>query len=122
MVILLLLASAALIAVVTVGGWPVLQGGQFIQIAYALIYIAAAVMVGRWNRGTLPVASALALILIIVAAVAAPGWFTRDKTGFEDPYIAASLLGLLTLLMIPLQVLVIVFALRGFGQNWNVEA
>ena len=34
-----------------------------------------------WNRGILPVAAALAMILAIFAAIAAPDWFARDKAG-----------------------------------------
>ena len=33
-----------------------------------------------------------------------------------------NLLGLLTLSLIPLALLLIVFAMRGFQQQWNVEA
>ena len=44
-----------------------------------------AYFVARWNRGVLPVAAALAIILLIFAAVAGPAWFARDKTGFTNP-------------------------------------
>jgi hypothetical protein len=69
----------------------------------------------------LPVASALAVLLAIFALVAGPGWFARDKTGFEQPPIDAGVLGLLTLLIVPLQILLVAFAMRGFQQGWNVE-
>ena len=42
-----------------------------------------AFFVARWNRGVLPVAAALAIIMLIFAAVAGPGWFDRDKAGFD---------------------------------------
>ena len=58
---------------------------------------------------------------MVVAIVAAPGWFERDKDGFEDPALAPGILGLLTLILIPVQLLLIAFALRGFNQEWNVE-
>ena len=77
--------------------------------------------VARWNRGVLPVAAALAIILLIFAAVAGPAWFERDKTGFTDPALDASLLGLITLLIVPVQALLIVFAMQAFSQEWNVE-
>jgi hypothetical protein len=121
-VLLLLLLSAALIAIITVGGWDKLQGAKAVPVAYVLIYLIFAFYVSRWNRGVLPVASALAIIMIIFAAVAAPAWFERDKDGFDSPALPENLLGLLTLLLIPLQALLIAFAMRGFRQQWNVEA
>ena len=69
----------------------------------------------------LPVAAALAVLLGIFALVAGPGWFARDKFGYEQPTIDAGLLGVLTLLIVPLQMLVVAFAMRGFQQGWNVE-
>jgi hypothetical protein len=121
-VALLLVLSAALVLTITIGGWAKLEGAKAVPPAYALIYLLFAFYVWRWNRGVLPVASALAIILIIFAAVAAPAWFERDKSGFEDPALPPSLLGVLTLLLIPLEALLIAFAMRGFRQQWNVEA
>jgi presenilin-like A22 family membrane protease len=120
-VILLLLASAALVLIVTIGGWGVLQGMVPVQILYVIIYVTLAFYAGRWNRGVLPVAAALAVLLAIFALVAGPGWFDRDKTGFEQPSIDAGVLGLLTLLIAPVQILLVAFAMRGFQQGWNVE-
>jgi hypothetical protein len=54
--------------------------------------------------------------------VAAPAWFSRDKEGFDSPPLTEDLLGLLTLALIPLALLLIVFAMRGFQQQWNIEA
>ena len=118
----LLLASAAMVLIIGLGGWDKLQGAKAVPIAYALIFLVFAFYVWHWNRGVLPVASALAIILIIFAAVAAPAWFARDKEGFDSPALPESLLGLLTLLLIPLEALLIAFAMRGFRQQWNVEA
>jgi hypothetical protein len=120
-VILLLLISAALVAIVTIGGWKALSGMIPVQIAYVIIYVVLAYYAYRWNRGVLPVAAALAVLLLIFAGVAAPGWFNRDKAGFEQPAIDAGLLGVLTLLLIPVQMLLVAFAMRGFKQGWNVE-
>ena len=121
-VVLFLLASAGLIGLIVIGGWSRFEGAKAVAPAYVLIYLVFAFYVARWNRGVLPVASALAIILIIFAAVAAPAWFSRDKVGFTDPALPASLLGTLTLLLIPLQALLIAFAMRGFRQGWNIEA
>jgi lysylphosphatidylglycerol synthetase-like protein (DUF2156 family) len=121
MVILLLLVSAALVAIVTAGGWAQLQGAQMVSIAYIIIYLTIAYYVARWNRGTLPVASGLAVLLLVVAAIAGPAWFDRDNTGYEESTLPAGVLGILTLVIVPIQFLLIVFAMRGFSQQWNVE-
>jgi hypothetical protein len=121
MVILLLLVSAGLVLIVTIGGWSVLEGAIPVQIGYIAVYLTLAFFAGRWNRGVLPVAAALAVLLAIFAAVAGPSWFSRDKTGFAQPALNAGLLGLLTLLIVPAQMLLVAFAMRGFSQGWNVE-
>ena len=120
-VIVLLLASAALILIVTIGGWGLLEGAAFVQIGYIIIYVAFAFFAARWNRGVLPISAVLAVFLGIFAGVAAPSWFARDKAGFTEPHLDASLLGVLTLLIVPVQILLVTFALRGFSQGWNVE-
>ena len=120
-VIFLLLASAGLMTIVAIGGWKVLAGQKPSLIAYILIYLILAYYAGRWNRGVLPVAAALAIILGIFALVAGPQWFARDKHGFASPALNADLLGLLTYLIVPVQVLLIAFAMRGFQQDWHVE-
>ncbi len=120
-VVLLTLVSAALMAIVTVGGWDALQGAKAVQVAYILIYLLVAFYIARWRSGMLPVIAALATILLIFAAVSAPEWFARDKDGFEDPALEAGILGMITILIIPVQVLLIAFAMSGFRQNWRVE-
>jgi hypothetical protein len=120
-VVLLLLISAALVAIVTVGGWDALQGAKALQVAYIVVYVILAFFVMRWSRGVLPLAAALAIILLIFAAVAAPGWFDRDKPGFAEPALDEGILGLVTALIVPVQVLLIAFAMSGFRQAWNVE-
>ena len=65
--------------------------------------------------------AALAIIMAIFALVSGPQWFDRDKAGFHDPTLDEDVLGLITLLIIPVQILLIAFAMRGFGQEWNVE-
>jgi hypothetical protein len=120
-VFLLLLVSAGLTAVITFGGWEKLAGMKPFAIGYIVVYLVMAFYVVRWNRGVLPIAAALAIILGIFAAIAGPQWFDRDKSGFTNPALDADFLGLLTLLVVPVQVLLIAFAMRGFQQAWNVE-
>jgi hypothetical protein len=120
-VFVLLLASAGLLAIITWGGWSTLEGAKPLQILYIIIYVVMAIFVLRWSRGALPVASALAIIMLIFAAVSAPQWFERDKVGYTNPTLDEGILGMLTFLMIPLQLLLIGFAMSGFRQAWNVE-
>ena len=87
----------------------------------ASIYILFAFLVMRWNRGVLPVASALAIILAIFAGIAAPAWFDRAKDGLSDPALPPDLLGILCLLLVPLQVILIAVAMVAFNQDWHVE-
>ena len=120
-VLLLLLISVGLMLIVTIGGWSVLESAKTIQIAYILIYLIIAFYVARWNRGVLPIAAALAIILVIFAAVAVPDWVDRDNDGFAQPALDSGVLAIVTALIIPVQILLIGFAMRAFNQAWNVE-
>jgi lysylphosphatidylglycerol synthetase-like protein (DUF2156 family) len=120
-VALLLVASAVLIAIATIGGYAQLAGATMIAVAYVLIYLLMAYFVIRWNRGVLPLAAGMAIIFTSFAAVAAPAWFARDKDGFTDPLLPAGLLGLLILVVIVVQLLLVVFSMRGFQQEWSTE-
>jgi presenilin-like A22 family membrane protease len=120
-VVLLLLASAGLMTIISVGGWDAIEGAKALQVAYIVLYVVLAVFVMRWNRGVLPLIAALAIVLLIFAAVSAPAWFDRDKTGFSNPALDESILGLLTALLVPVQLLLIAVSMSGFRQAWNVE-
>jgi hypothetical protein len=127
-VVLLLLVSGALQLIIICGGWSSLQGSKSLQVVYALLYFGMAYLVSRWNRGVLPVAAALAILLLIFAAVSGPEWLERDKTGFATPDsifgssgLESSVLALLTFIVIPVQVLVIGFCAQAFQQEWHVE-
>ena len=121
LVVLFLLASAVLVTIVTVGGWDALAGAQILQVAYIGLYVLMAFFVARWNRGVLPVAAALAIIMLIFAAVSGPEWFDRAKDGFTDPSLDANLLGTITLILVPVQAVLIALAMKGFAQAWNIE-
>jgi lysylphosphatidylglycerol synthetase-like protein (DUF2156 family) len=120
-VVVLLLVSAALVTIITIGGWDALEGAKALQVAYIVLYLVLAFFVLRWSRGVLPVIAALAIVLLIFAAVSTPAWFDRDKAGFTNPALDADLLGLLTALLVPAQILLIAFAASAFRQAWNVE-
>jgi hypothetical protein len=121
LVIVLLLASAALVLIVTLGGWSALEGAKAATILFVLVDVVLALFVARWSRGVLPLAAGIAVILGIFAAVAAPAWFARDNPGFTNPALPSGVLGLLCALIIPVQLALIVCAMQGFRQRWNVE-
>jgi hypothetical protein len=118
---LLLVVSAALMLIILIGGLSQLQGMVVVGFVWALIYLVMAWFVNGWNRGLLPVAAGMSILLTVTAAVAGPAWFARDKSGFADSALPPSILGLLTLVLIPVSVALIGFAMRGFQQRWNVE-
>ena len=94
--VLLLLGSAALIALIIVGGWSALMGMKVIAIGWVLLYLLFAFYVARWNRGVLPVVAALSIIMLIFAVIAVPTWVDRDSASYADPALSAGLLATLT--------------------------
>jgi hypothetical protein len=118
-----LLVSAGLLIVITLGGWERLQGASVavMSLLWAGLYILFAFLVARWNRGCLPVAAALAVILAIFAAIAAPDWFARSKDGLDSPALPEDLLGLLTILVVPVQAILVAVSMIAFNQQWHVE-
>jgi hypothetical protein len=118
---LLLLITAGIAFVITIGGWDRLEGGKLFAVAYIALYLVFAWAISRWSRGILPVISASALILAIFTGLAAPGWFGRAKDGLTSPLLPEELLGLLALLLVPIQIILIAVALVAFNQNWHVE-
>jgi hypothetical protein len=123
-IVLLLLATAALAGLITIGGWSLLKGGSGMGLVcaiYAILYAFFAFLVARWSRGILPLTAALSMILAIFCAVGASSWFERDKTGFDEALLPSSLLGLLVVILGLLQIVLIVAAFYGFSQEWHVE-
>jgi hypothetical protein len=132
-VVLLLLVSIVLMLILTIGGWSKLEGEQPLNFLFILAYLIFAFYIWRWQRGLLPMAAALGIVLLILAVVAGTGasgtsWFNRNHYGFGAPQslfggagLSPDALGLTTVLMIPVEALLIVFAMQGFSQGWNVE-
>ncbi|MHB8659257.1 MAG: hypothetical protein ACYC91_15140 [Solirubrobacteraceae bacterium] len=132
-VVLIMLISVVLMLIVTGGGWSKLQGLKVLNFVWCFVYVVIAFYVARWNRGLLPIAAALAILLLVVAVIAGTGaggtsWFDRNHAGFASAHtifggkgLSPDSLGLATLLIAPMQVLLILFAMRGFTQGWNVE-
>jgi lysylphosphatidylglycerol synthetase-like protein (DUF2156 family) len=120
-VILLALVSAAVVAIISFGGWSATEGAKPLQIVFIALYLVMAFYVARWNSGVLPMLAAFAVLIAIFGAIAAPAWFDRDKAGFTSPALPEDVLGLLCVLLIPVQAALIVFSMQGFRQAWNVE-
>ena len=133
LVVAVLLASVAVMLVLTIGGWSKLEGLKPVNFVWCLLYLVIAVYVWRWARGLLPIAAALAMLLLIVAVVAGTGlagtsWGDRSHTGFGAAQslfggtgLTPDTLSFVTILMIPLELLLIIIAMVGFAQGWNVE-
>jgi lysylphosphatidylglycerol synthetase-like protein (DUF2156 family) len=123
-VVLLLIVSAVLTLLITVGGWSNLQGAKIPSIFFILVFFAMAYYVARWTRGVLPLAAGLSVILGVFAAIAAFGtgsWFDRSSNGYSHNGLPPDLIGLLCVVLLPVLVLLIAFAMRAFAQKWNVE-
>ena len=133
-VALILLVSVALLLIVTIGGWSQLEGMKPINFIWCIAYLIIAFYVFvRWARGMLPIAAGLAVLLLMVAIVAGLGltgtsWFDRNQPGFAHaeslfggPGLSANTLGTVVLLLVPVQILLILFSLQAFAQGWNVE-
>ena len=122
--VFLLLATAALAILVAITGFSLMSGGTVmavVSLIYGLMYAFFAFLVARWNRGILPVAAALSIILAIFCAVGADSWFARDKSGFEDGLIPVTVIGLFVVILGLLQIVLMAIALYGFNQEWHVE-
>jgi hypothetical protein len=122
--VLLLVSTSAIAFLVTITGFSLMTGGGgmgLVCLIYAALYAFFAFLILRWNRGILPVAAALSMILAIFCAVGADSWFARDKAGFEDALIPVTLIGLLLIILAILQLILIAVALYAFNQNWHVE-
>ncbi|HEV2769150.1 MAG TPA: hypothetical protein VGV40_03080 [Solirubrobacteraceae bacterium] len=117
----LLLASTVVIVIVSLGGWEATREARPGQIVFAALYVLLAFYIARWRSGMLPVAAALATLLALFAAVAAPQWLARDQAGFASPPLEGTTLGVLAFAIVGLQLAIIVFAMAGFRQRWSVE-
>jgi hypothetical protein len=133
LVVAILLASVVLMMILTIGGWSKLQGMKPVNFVWCGLYLIAAFYISRWARGLLPLAAALAILLLLIAVIAAFGldgtsWFDRNHTGFAAAQslfggagLGTDVLGTLTVLLIPVEIALIAVAMIGFAQGWNVE-
>jgi hypothetical protein len=132
-VALVLVLSAVLLLVVTVGGWSKLAGLLPVNILWCLVYLVMAYYVLRWAKGLLPIAVGLGALLLtfaVIAETAAAGvsWSDRNarhyagaRTLFGGGGLSPSTLSTLTIAIAITQVLLIVVSVRALGQGWNIE-
>ncbi|MBV9811049.1 MAG: hypothetical protein JO286_28035 [Solirubrobacterales bacterium] len=134
LVVAILLVTVGLLLIVTIGGWSQLEGMKPLNLFWCIAYLIIAFYIFvRWARGMLPIAAGLGVLLLMIALVAGLGlsgtsWFDRSHDGFAAAQslfggngLSANTLGTVTLLIVPVQVLLVLLALRAFAQGWNVE-
>jgi hypothetical protein len=134
LVILVLLISTGLLLAVTVGGWSKLQGLTPIDFAWAVVYLLIACRVSRWGRGSLPIAAALSVLMLVfvlvaVFALSGASWDDRARPGyapartlFGGAGLSAHTLQALAIALACAQVLLLIAAMQAFSQRWNIEA
>ncbi len=132
-VVLVLLVSVALMVAVTIGGWNKLQGLTPINFVWCAVYLVMAFFIARWSRGLLPLAAALGVLLLAIAAIAGLGlngtsWYDRTYGAYAGAHalgggsgLGAGTLGTFVLLLIPVELVLVVVAAVAFTQGWNVE-
>ena len=133
LVVIVLLVSVAIMLAVTIGGWSKLQGLTPVNFVWSAIYLVIAFFIARWARGVLPIAAVLGVLLLAIAAIAALGltgtsWNDRSHGAYLGAHalgggsgFSAGLLGTFVFLLIPVELLLVVIAIVGFAQGWNVE-
>lgn len=133
LVVAVLLVSTVLMLVATLGGWSELEGLIPVNIAWCFVYLVIARYVLRWARGLLPIAAALGALMLTFALIAVSSldgvsWSDRGHAGYAPARTVFGSGGLspattsaLTVAIAVSQALLIIIAMRGFGQAWNVE-
>ena len=132
-VVAILLATVAIMLILTFGGWSKFEGMKPINFAWCLIDLLIAYGIMRWAAGLLPIAAALGILLLVISVVAALGlagttWSDRSHHGFGAAQslfggtgLSDSVLALFTDLLIPVEIALIAVAMFAFSQGWNVE-
>lgn len=123
-IVVLLVVSALLMVVVLLGGWSVLTGGAtwgVIGFLLAALYLLLARMVWKWSRGALSLSTAMSVLLLILFTVGVSSWFARNKPDFAEPALPVEIVGLLVVVLIPVQAALAVATAVGFNQQWYVE-
>jgi hypothetical protein len=120
LVIVALLISSALITIVSIRGWDLMQDAKTLNIAFVALNIIFVIQLLRWSRGVLPMSAGLAAFVGIFSGVSIRSWYERDAPGYLDANLSADL-GFLTILIFAMQLVIIVLAITAFTQNWQIE-
>ena len=132
-VVAVLLVSTLLMLLATFGAWSKLEGLIPVNIAWCLAYVVIARYVMHWARGLLPIAAALGALMLTFTLIAVTSldrvtWNDRGHPGYAPAHsvfggggLGSGTMSLLTIAIAVSQALLIVIAMRGFGQAWNIE-
>jgi len=133
LVVVVLSISTVLMLLATIGGWSKLEGLIPLNIAWCLVYLVIARYVLRWARGLLPIAATLGALMLtftVIATTSLDGvtWSDRDSPGYAPAHslfggggFSSGTLTALTVAIAVSQALLILVAMRGFSQGWNIE-
>jgi hypothetical protein len=133
LVVAVLVGSTLLMLLATLGGWSKLEGLIPLNIAWCLVYLVIARYVMRWARGLLPIAAALGALMLTFALIAVSSldgvtWGDLGRSGYGPVHsvfgsggFSSGTMSALTVAIAVSQALLIVIAMRGFGQAWNIE-
>ncbi len=120
-VIVIEAASAALLFLLMIVSWKVQYGAVPLQFLIGLLFAYFAYAVSQWRSGVLPIAAGTAIVSGVFAAVSIPSWFDRGGTGYDDPLVNESIIGVLVFAFVVLQLVNVVVSLKAFQQQWQVE-
>jgi hypothetical protein len=133
LVVTVLVVSTLLMLLATFGGWSKLEGLIPLNIAWCLVYLVIARYVMSWARGLLPIAAALGALmltftLIAVSSLDGVTWSDRGQGGYASAHtvfgsggLSSGTMSVLTITIAVSQALLIIIAMRAFGQAWNIE-
>ena len=124
LIVILLVAAAVLMVIVALGGWSILKGGStwgVISILLAGLYCLLAYLIWKWSRGALALGTAVSVLLLVLFSVGVGSWFARNKPDFTEAALPSELLGLIVVILIPLQAAITIATAIGFRQDWYVE-
>ncbi|MGE4425946.1 MAG: hypothetical protein AB7G37_05775 [Solirubrobacteraceae bacterium] len=119
-VVVVLLVSTLLLAWQTKRGWDLLEDAKQLHFVFMAVNLIFMIQVLRWSRGVLPMAAAIATFIGIFAFVSIGSWYSRDAVGFREQALSADL-GLLTQVILGVQVVVVLVTIFAMSQNWQTE-
>ena len=123
LVAFVLLVSAGLLVVITIGGWTRLEGTSVavMSLLWAGLYVVFAFLVARWQPRHPPGRLGPRDHPRDLRRRRRPGLVRALQGRAHPPPLPDDLLGLLTILVVPVQLLLITVAMVGFNQEWHVE-